>query len=58
MGRFAEPATSPVRLQADSDLFDAQTRFFLVAQYAQSVNPGGVRQFIVLQDVKGRARSR
>jgi alpha-galactosidase len=48
--------TSPVRLQTASDLFDAQTRFFLVAQYAQSVNPGGVRQFIVLQDVKGRAR--
>jgi alpha-galactosidase len=48
--------TSPVRLQVDSDLFDAQTRFLLVGQYAESVNPGGVRQFIVLQDVKGRAR--
>ncbi len=48
--------TSPVRLQTDNDLFDAETKFFLVAQYAQSINPGGVRQFIVLQDVKGRAR--
>src|SRR5665647_1363872 len=48
--------TSPVRLQADSDLFDAQTRFFLVAQYAESVNPGGIRQFILLQDVRGRAQ--
>src|SRR6266536_6029141 len=48
--------TSPVRLQTDSDLFDAQTQFFLVAQYAESVNPGGVRQFIVLQDVKGRGQ--
>jgi hypothetical protein len=48
--------TSPVRLQADSDLFDAQTRFFLVAQYAESVNPGGIRQFILLQDVQGRAQ--
>ena len=48
--------TSPVRLQAGSDLFDAQTPFLLVAQYAESVNPGGIRQFIVLQDVKGRAR--
>jgi alpha-galactosidase len=48
--------TSPIRLQADADLFDAQTNFFLIAQYAESVNPGGVRQFIVLQDVKGRAR--
>src|ERR1035437_10185128 len=52
----ADQPTSPVRLQADSDLFDAQTRFFLVGQYAESVNPGGVRQFIVLQDVQGRAR--
>ena len=48
--------TSPVRLQTDNDLFDAETKFFLVAQYAQSVNPGGVRQFIVLQDVKARAQ--
>src|SRR5260370_12518713 len=48
--------TSPIRLQADADLFDVQTKFFLIAQYAESVNPGGVRQFIVLQDVKGRAR--
>jgi hypothetical protein len=48
--------TSPVRLQTDKDLFDAQTQFLLVAQYAQSVNPGGIRQFIVLQDIKNRAR--
>ena len=48
--------TSPVRLQTDSDLFDASTKFFLVAQYAQSINPGGVRQFIVLQDDRNRAR--
>ena len=43
-------------MQADSDLFDAQTQFFLVNQYAASINPGGVRQSIVLQDVKGRAQ--
>ena len=48
--------TSPVRLQADSDLFDAQTQFLLMAQYAESINPGGVRQSVVLQDVKGRAQ--
>ncbi len=48
--------TSPVLLQADSDLFDAQTQYFLVAEYAQSINPGGIRQFIVLQDVQRRAR--
>ena len=47
---------SLVRLQADNDLFDAQTKYFLVTHYAESVNPGGVRQFIVLQDVNGRAQ--
>src|SRR5664279_3449868 len=52
----ANRPTSPVRLQADGDLFDAETQFFMVAQYAESVNPAGVRQFIVLQDLKGRAR--
>jgi len=34
--------TSPVRLQADSDMFDAQTQYVLVAEYAQRVNPGGI----------------
>jgi hypothetical protein len=47
---------SPVRLQADAEVFDAQRQFLLRAQYAESVNPGGVRQFIVLQDLKGAAR--
>jgi alpha-galactosidase len=48
--------TSPVCLQTDSDLFDAQTQFILVAQHAESVSLGGIRQFITLQDVKGRAQ--
>jgi alpha-galactosidase len=48
--------TSPVRLQADKDVFDAQTQFLLTAQYAESINPGGVRQTVVLQDVRGRAQ--
>src|ERR1039457_2539579 len=48
--------TSPILLQADNDVFDAQTRFFLFTEYAQCIKPGGVRQFIVLQDVQGRAR--
>src|SRR5580765_8298609 len=47
---------SLIRLQADNDLFDAQTKYFLITHYAESVNPGGVRQFIVLQDVNGRAQ--
>jgi len=48
--------TSPVRLQIDSDLFDAQTPFQLAAQYNQSLTPAGVRQFIVLQDLRNRAQ--
>src|SRR5450759_3726014 len=32
--------TSPVCLQTDSDLFDAQTQFILVAQHAESVSLG------------------
>jgi len=47
---------SPIRVQADSDIFDAKTQFFLVHQYPASITPGGVRQSIVLQDVKGRAQ--
>ncbi len=47
---------SPVRLQAGSDLFDASTPFILNAQYAEPINPGGVRQTVVLQDLKGRAQ--
>lgn len=47
---------SPVRLQADNEAFDAQRPFLLQTQHWESVNPGGVRQFIVLQDLKGAAR--
>src|SRR6185369_6080822 len=32
---------SLVRLQVDNDLFDAQTKYFLITHFAQSVNPGG-----------------
>ncbi len=48
--------TSPVRLQAGNDLFDAQTQFILNAQYIEAINPGGIRQTVVLRDVKGRAQ--
>ena len=47
--------TSPIRLQADNDLFDAQTPFQLVSQYPESTSPAGVRQVIVLQDLRNRA---
>ncbi len=48
--------TSPIRLQTDSDVFDAQTQFFLVAQSAGRIDPGGILQSIVLQDIQGRAQ--
>jgi hypothetical protein len=48
--------TSPIRLQADGDLFDAQTQFTLFAQTVEAIPAGGVRQNIVLQDTKGRAQ--
>ena len=46
--------TSPVRLQAGTDVFDAQRPFLLLDQYTQSVNPSGLRQYIVLQDLNSR----
>jgi hypothetical protein len=50
--------TSPVRLQAGSDVFDAQTQFVLKAQFAEPIDQpiGGARQTVVLQDLKGRAQ--
>ena len=48
--------TSPVRLRAGTDVFDAQRPFLLLDQYAQNVNPSGVRQYIVLQDLNSAAQ--
>src|SRR5258708_34240504 len=48
--------TSPVRLQTDGDLFDAQTKFLLTAQYAETIDPGGIRQTVVLRDAGARAQ--
>src|SRR5215471_11234109 len=52
----ASRPTSPVRLQTESDLFDANTAFELISQNTQSIAPAGVRQSIVLKDLKGRAQ--
>ena len=48
--------TSPVRLQAGTDVFDAQRPFLLLDQYTQNVNPSGLRQYIVLQDLNSAAQ--
>jgi alpha-galactosidase len=47
---------SPVRLQAGTDVFDAQRPFLLLDQYTQQVKPSGLRQYIVLQDLNNAAR--
>ena len=45
--------TSPFRLQAGSEVFAAGRQFLLYGQSAISLPPSGVRQSIVLEDVKG-----
>lgn len=54
----ASPAapSSPIRLQAGSDVFDAHRAFILADQYTQPLTPSGIRQYIVLQDAQGAAR--
>ena len=52
----ANRPTSPVRLQAGADVFDAQRQFVLLDQYSQPVNPSGVRQYVVLQDLNSAAQ--
>src|SRR5262249_5810576 len=51
----ASRPTSPIRLQTDSDLFDAATVFDLYAQHTDAIR-NGVRESIVLRDVLGRAQ--
>src|SRR5215471_16324346 len=52
----ANRPTSPIRLQTDNDLFDAQTVFQFVSYNTQMLTaPAGVRLSIVLQDLNNRA---
>src|SRR5213594_2984800 len=49
--------TSPVRLQAGDDVFDAQTPFRMLSHGTQSIaQPPGMRESIVLLDLAGRAQ--
>ena len=48
--------TSPVRLEVGADVFDAQRPFLLLDQYIQTIDPSGLRQYIVLQDLNSAAR--
>ena len=48
--------TSPVGFRAGADVFDARRPFLLLDQYRQSINPSGLRQYIVLQDLANAAQ--
>jgi hypothetical protein len=48
--------TSPVRLQVGTDVFNAQRPFLLLDQYIQNVNPSGMRQYVLLQDLNSAAQ--
>src|SRR5262249_3007039 len=48
--------TSPIRVQAGDNLYDARGTYFLLDQYYQNVTPSGVRQYIVLEDTHATAR--
>lgn len=48
--------TSPVQFTAGTDTFDANRSFTLIDQYTQTIQPSGVRQYIVLQDLTGVAQ--
>jgi alpha-galactosidase len=48
--------TSPIHFTAGPDTFDAQRQYTLADQYAQNLDPCGIRQFIVLQDLTGVAQ--
>src|SRR5581483_7490466 len=48
--------TSPVQFTAGGDTFDAGRSYTLIDQYSQSIQPSGVRQYVVLQDLTGVAQ--
>jgi alpha-galactosidase len=48
--------SSPVLFTAGSDTFDASRQYTLLDQYTQSIDPSGVRQYVVLQDLTGVAQ--
>ncbi len=55
---YSPPAQpmSPARFDTSVGTFDAQTQYDLVDHYTQKTNVPGIRQFIVLQDLKNLAQ--
>jgi len=49
-------ASSPIQFIAGRDTFDVNRQYNLVDQYTQSLQPSGVRQYIVLGDLTGVAQ--
>jgi hypothetical protein len=47
---------SPIDIETNSDLFNAQRPFQMVDQYTRKIDPNGLRQYIVLQDLNGAAQ--
>ncbi|MGA2271697.1 MAG: glycoside hydrolase family 36 protein [Bryobacteraceae bacterium] len=47
---------SPIFVQTNGDLYNAQRSFQLMDQYSRKTNPNGVQQYIVLQDLNGTAQ--
>lgn len=43
--------SSPIQFTAGTDTFDANRQFTLLDQYTQTLQPSGVRQYVILQDV-------
>jgi len=52
----ANQPSTPIRLQAGSEQFDAQRQYSLLSQSVDIPTPSGVRQTIVLKDLKGIAQ--
>ncbi len=51
----SQPSTL-VRLVAGGEVFDANRQYILLDQFTQATTPAGVRQYILLRDMKGAAR--
>ena len=46
-------SSSPIRFTLDTTVYDRRTRWKLIRQWTEAVNPGGYRQSIVLADLGG-----
>ena len=52
----ASQPSAPIRFQAANEVFDAQTQYSLISHSVDTGTPTGIRQTIVLQNVKATAQ--